>query len=233
MISSHSRLRSHRIDTSNINEKVIKNLKKDTIINKTLDNLNNYNILRSSRFFNINKNQLKLRKRYSKMIQLKKDRIQIDKKLKHDTIVIKIAGIDQLSKESALIKTHEIEKDLPEAKLFDKIVKMIQKRKISKFEYTIKNEEDKFNNIINKQELSTGNTLLIYATQINLKAIVEILLSKGADPNIKNHFGNTALHVAYKNDNAFIINLLIEYGANDKLKNNKCLLPWQMSKYLN
>ena len=89
---------------------------------------------------------------------------------------------------------------------------MIQKRKISKFEYIINNEEDKFNKIINKQELSTGNTLLIYATQINLKAIVEILLSKGADPNIKNHFGNTALHVAYKNDNAFIINLLIEYG---------------------
>ena len=110
---------------------------------------------------------------------------------------------------------------------------MKQKRKISKFEYIINNEEDKFNKIINKQELSTGNTLLIYATQINLKAIVEILLSKGADPNIKNHFGNTALHVAYKNDNAFIINLLIEYGANDKLKNNKFLLPCQMSNYLN
>ena len=36
--------------------------------------------------------------------------------------------------------------------------------------------------------------------------------------------------MAYKNDNAFIINLLIESGANDELKNNKCLLPWQMSK---
>ena len=232
-LSSHSKLRSHRIDNSNSNEKVIKNLKKDAIISKTIDTLDNYNILRNSKFFNLNKNQIKLRKRYSKMIKLEKDRIQIDKKLKHDTIVIKLAGIDQLSKESALIKTHEIAKDLPDAKLFDKIVKMIQKRKISKFEYTIKNEEDKFNNIINKQELSTGNTLLIYATQINLKSIVEILLSKGADPNIKNHFGNTALHMAYKNDNAFIINLLIEYGANDKLKNNKFLLPCQMSNYLN
>lgn len=232
-LSSHSKLRSHRIDKTNLNEKIIKNLKKETIISKTLDTLDNYNILRSSTFFNINKNQLKLRKRFSKLIRLKKDRIQRDKKLRHDTIAIKIAGIDQLSKESALIKTHEIAKDLPDAKLFDKIVKLIQKRKISKFEYIINNEEDKFNNIINKQELSTGNTLLIYATQINLKAIVEILLSKGADPNIKNHFGNTALHMAYKNDNAFIINLLIEYGANDKLKNNKCLLPWQMSKYLN
>ena len=127
------------------------------------------------------------------MIRLKKDRIQINEKLRHDSIVIKIAGIDQLSKEAALIKTHEIAKDLPEAKLFDKIVKIIHKRKI----------------------------------------LVEILLSKGADPNIKNNFGNTALHMAYKNDNAFIINILIEYGADEKLKNNKYLLPWQMSKYLN
>ena len=232
-LSAHSKFRSSKNNTMNTNETTIKNLKKEIILNKTLDTLDNYNILKSSKFFNINKNQLKLKRRYSKLIKLKKDRIQRDKKLRHDTIAIRIAGIDQLSKESALIKTHEIAKDLPEAKLFDKIVKIIQKRKISKFEYIINNEEDKFNNIINKQELSTGNTLLIYATQINLKVIVEILLSKGADPNIKNHFGNTALHMAYKNDNAFIINLLIEYGANDKIKNNKNLLPWQMCKYLN
>ena len=206
---------------------------KETMMCKTLNSLDNYNILRSSRFFKTNKNQIKLTKRYSKLIKSKKDNIQINKKLRYDSIVLKIAGIDQLSQESALIKTHEIAKDLPDAKLFDKIVKIIHKRKISKFQYIINNEEEKFIKIINKQDLSTGNTLLIYATQINLKAIVEILLSKGADPNIKNHFGNTALHVAYKNDNAFIINLLIEYGANDKLKNNKCLLPWQMSKYLN
>ena len=232
-LSSHSKLHSSKIGNFNKNEKKIKNSMKETLVCKTLNTLDNYNILRSSTFFNINKNQLKLSKRYSKLIKLKKDRIQIDKKLRNDTIAIKIAGIDQLSKESALIKTHEIEKDLPDAKIFDKIVKMIQKRKISKFESIINNEEDKFNNIINKQELSTGNTLLMYATQINLKTIVEILLSKGADPNIKNHFGNTALHIAYKNDNAFIINLLMEYGANDKIKNNKYLLPWQMSKYLN
>ena len=233
-LSSHSRLRSHRIEKNfNPNENKVKNLKKGAIQSKTLNNLDNYNILRSSKFFKINKNQIKLQKRFSKLIRLKKDRIQIDKKLRHDSIAIKIAGIDQLTKEAALIKTHEIAKDLPDAKLFDKIVKMIQKRKISKFEYIINNEEEKFNNIINKQELSTGNTLLIYATQINQKAIVEMLLSKGADPNIKNHFGNTALHMAYKNDNAFIINLLIEYGANEKLKNNKYLFPWQMSKYIN
>ena len=232
-LSSQYKFRSSKIDTFNKNEKRIKDSMKEKILCKTLNNLDNYNILKNSKFFKINKNQLKLRKRFSKLITLKKNKIQIDRKIKHDTIVIRLAGIDQLSKESALIKTHEIEKDLPDAKFFDKIVKIIKKRKISKFESLINNEEDKFNIIINKQELSTGNTLLIYATQINLKSIVEILLSKGADPNIKNFFGNTALHIAYKNDNAFIINLLIEYGANDKIKNNKCLLPWQMSKYLN
>ena len=90
-----------------------------------------------------------------------------------------------------------------------------------------------FNKIVNKQEFTTGNTLLIYATQYNLKSVIELLLLKGADPNIQNKFGNSALHLAYKNDNVFIINLLIEHGADTKLKNCNRILPWQMSKFIN
>ena len=84
------------------------------------------------------------------------------------------------------------------------------------------------NRIINKQEFNTGNTLLIYAVENNLKSIVESLLLKGANPNIQNKFGNSALHIAYKNDNYFLINLLIEYHADKELKNNKDFLPNQM-----
>ena len=148
-------------------------------------------------------------------------------------MTIKLAGIDQLTKEASLIKTQEMEKDLPDSKLFDKFVTVIQSRKISKFDYLLQNEEEGFNRILNNQEFSTGNTLLIYATQNNLKSIVEFLLLKGADPNIQNKFGNSALHIAYVNDNAFIINLLFEYGADDKIKNSHGLLPWQMSKSIN
>ena len=100
------------------------------------------------------------------------------------------------------------------------------------------------------QELISGNTLLIYATEYNLKSImnkniknnmeekikflpnlksiVETLLMKGADPNIQNIIGNSPLHIAYKNDNSFLINLLVEYHANEKLKNIQNLFPNQM-----
>jgi ankyrin repeat protein len=94
-------------------------------------------------------------------------------------------------------------------------------------------ESEDFPKIINKQEFSTGNTLLIYATQNNLKSIVELLLLKNADPNIQNNFGNTPLHIAYNNNNTFIINLLFENGADQKIKNIKGLFPWQMTKNFN
>ena len=78
------------------------------------------------------------------------------------------------------------------------------------------------------QELISGNTLLIFSTEYNLKSIVETLLMKGADPNIQNIIGNSPLHIAYKNDNSFLINLLVEYHANEKLKNIQSLFPYQM-----
>jgi hypothetical protein len=57
-ISSHYKLRSHKIDTFNIKEKTKDNIKKEAILSKTIDSLVNYNILRSSKLFNINKDQL-------------------------------------------------------------------------------------------------------------------------------------------------------------------------------
>ena len=180
-----------------------------------------------------NNNQINLNKRFSEMIYNKKYQIQLDKKLKIDTMTIKFAGIDLLTKEASLIKTQEIEKDLPEVKLFDKFVSFIQRRKINQLDLLIQKNEEVFNRILNKQEFSTGNTLLIYATQNNLKSLVELLLLKGADPNLQNKFGNSALHIAYKNDNAFIINLLLEYNAEQKLKNTNGFFPWQMAKSIN
>ena len=94
-------------------------------------------------------------------------------------------------------------------------------------------EKEYFNKIVNMQEFSTGNTLLIYATQNIFISIVELLLLKGANPNIQNEFGNTALHIAFSNNNSFIINLLLENHADQKIKNIKGLFPWQMSKNLN
>ena len=82
-----------------------------------------------------------------------------------------------------------------------------------------------FNEIINKQDSITGNTLLIYAVDNNLKSITELLLIKKANPDIQNLLGNSALHIAYQNNNSFIINLLVEYNANQNLKNENGLMP--------
>ena len=224
-------------DKKNINKKnkIINSEVEQKIIdfNNLKNNINNFNVLKNKTvFYYNNNNRFKLQKRYSK-INFKKNKIQLDKKLKIDSMTIKFAGIDQLTKEASLIKTQEMEKDSPEAKIFEIFISLLQKRKIVKFDILMKNEGEIFNRIINKQEVSTGNTLLIYATLNNLKSIVELLLLKGADPNTQNKFGNSPLHIAYKDDNSNIINLLLEYGANEKLKNNKGLLPWQMSKYIN
>ena len=210
------------------------NTEKEIVFNRLKSNLYNFNVLKNRKIFQYKNNkQINLEKRFSQIVNRRKTRIQLDKKLKIDTMTIKFAGIDQLTKEASLIKTQEMEKHLPDAKLFDKFVNILQRRKINQFDFLIQNKEEGFNRIINKQEFSTGNTLLIYATQNNLKSIVELLLLKGADPNIQNKFGNSALHIAFKNDNAFIINLLFENNADQKLKNSNGLFPWQMSKSIN
>ena len=214
------------------NDKYNRNqLEKGKEFNTARLNINNYNILKNKKLFNMNNNdeETELKKKYSK-----KKNLYDNLSSKYlESLTFKYHDLDSLSKVASVIKTQEIERDDPEARLFDKIVDALSNRKIKDFDYLIKNEEEAVNKIINRQELSTGNTLLMYATTNNLRSIVELLLKKGVEPNIQNNFGNSALHLAYKNDNIFIINLLLEHGAEQKIKNINGLLPWQMSKFIN
>ena len=169
--------------------------------------------------------------KFQELAQENKNLINIKKKLKNDTMIIKCEGYDMLTKEASLIKTQEIEKDLPITKQFDKYAFCIKKGKIQLFLEMIVNEKAK--EIFNMQEGSTGNSLLILAAQYNIKSIVAELLARGSNPNIQNKFGNTALHLAYKNNNSIIINELLKYHANERIKNNNGLLAWQMCENLN
>ena len=208
------------------------NLKKNkqslfNIINYDMDN---YNVLKNRNIFDYNNNnKVSLENFISSLVNLK-GKIKEDRKSKIDSMNISLMGFDHLSKEACLLKTHEMEKDLPEVQLFNKIIQIFESRNLTDCNYLNDLDDNIFKKIINKQEFLTGNTLLMYATQNNLKSMVELLLLKGADPNIKNKFGNSPLHMAYKNDNPFIISLLLEYGANEKLKNYNGFLPWQMRK---
>ena len=200
----------------------------------TANKLDNLNLLANKHLFNQNKKVIKcgtIQKIFQQAIQDNKNELNIKQKLKNDTMIIKCAGYDMLTKEASLIKTQEIEKDLPIAKKFDKYAHFIKTGKIQMCLEMLK--EEKSADVFNRQEISTGNTLLIFAVQYNMKSIVEELLARGSNPNIQNKFGNTALHLAYKNNHSIIINDLLMYYANEKIKNNKGLFPWQMSENLN
>lgn len=69
---------------------------------------------------------------------------------------------------------------------------------------------------VNEKESVDGNTPLIIASSKSLKDSVKALLEGGADPNIQNNAGNTALHMATNID---IVNLLLSYHANIEIKN--------------
>lgn len=61
---------------------------------------------------------------------------------------------------------------------------------------------------------------MIYVCIIRLECVVA-LLSNGADPNITDKDGNTALHLAVKNGKPAFIQALVVFGANVNLINNK------------
>lgn len=57
------------------------------------------------------------------------------------------------------------------------------------------------------------SSLLHEATRFGKESIVVRLLAKGDDPNVKNIWGHTPLHLAILHDRRSIAKLLIEHGA--------------------
>mmetsp|Transcript_15409 Transcript_15409/g.11217 ORF Transcript_15409/g.11217 Transcript_15409/m.11217 type:complete len:126 (-) Transcript_15409:178-555(-) len=55
--------------------------------------------------------------------------------------------------------------------------------------------------------------------------IVKVLLENGADPNVINEAGNTALHWAALNGKEDVVKLLLQYKADPNLKNTYGRLP--------
>ena len=63
-----------------------------------------------------------------------------------------------------------------------------------------------------------GITPLILASSINHKEIIKLLLSRGADPNITDNAGISALHFACTYGNAAIVEMLLDAGADMDLE---------------
>jgi ankyrin repeat protein len=79
---------------------------------------------------------------------------------------------------------------------------------------------------VNVQTNNSKMTSLLFATKGHYKNIIKLLLIHGADPNIQNYYGNTALMFCL---NYKICQLLIRYGANY----NCCWLYEHLRLYIN
>ena len=58
-------------------------------------------------------------------------------------------------------------------------------------------------------------------TEDRYTKIVKFLLNMGANANIKNHSGNTPLHIAARNEMEYIAKLLLHYNADIHVRNNR------------
>ena len=77
-------------------------------------------------------------------------------------------------------------------------------------------------NVNLKDESTNDMTALMYQVKNGIIKGMEFLLEKGADPNLQDKFGNSALHYALKfGGNTKKITILLKYGATSLLPNNK------------
>ena len=85
----------------------------------------------------------------------------------------------------------------------------------------------KFRHLIDHQN-EDGETFLAFAVLIQRAQIVKIYLKLNANPDLANFTEkNTPLHLAVIVGNKNIINMLLAYGANEKLLNIYGCLAWE------
>ena len=78
-----------------------------------------------------------------------------------------------------------------------------------------------------------NDTLLIIATRENSINLIKYFLEKGADPNITNDYGNTAMHYAISFKYFEIADILRKNGAREDIANLRGLIPWECVNEVN
>ncbi|MBQ6143577.1 MAG: ankyrin repeat domain-containing protein [Clostridia bacterium] len=64
-----------------------------------------------------------------------------------------------------------------------------------------------------------NNIPLQWAARRGYREIVNLSLDLGADPNIRDNYGDTPLHMAARGEHEEIVNLLLDHGADPNIKN--------------
>jgi len=123
--------------------------------------------------------------------------------------------IEKILKETSIQKRYKKDRTLlhyaVKAKSFD-IVSLLVRDKI----------------ILSIQGGNYNNTALQDAIFYGYLKIADYLIKKGTPLNIKNRYGQTALHIASSRGYVDTINLLLSYGADKKATDNRGETPYQL-----
>ena len=183
----------------------------------------------------LNKNMLdsrsKIRKERMELNNfiLKKKNFTIKQKYKKDMEILRNLGGNPMSKANSILRYKELKETAKKNILyFDKLYELINRGQNELFFEEFSKLMDEIDiNYINRR---TDYSLLMNAVKNENQSIIEFLIKKGCKINIQNNLGNTALHIAFMINNLQIVNLLISYGANQKILNNHSLIPWECWK---
>ena len=180
--------------------------------------------LRQMKSFKI-KNKVHSEKNYS-ILQMKKFFDRNKKKSQKNELKINSINSDTESSLSDSSSDKFSSKNINEFKLkdnyyllFNCIMKSLNTNFINYFQRMEKNID------IN-QQFFDGNTLIILSTKEGNLDITKFLCQQGADLNIQNNLGNTALHYAIANQFFSIADVLKSNGAREDIPNNKGFCPW-------
>ena len=116
-----------------------------------------------------------------------------------------------------------MDEDLQYEEVYFELIRFIMEGKNKAFEKLFEKKK-KFIDI--NQELFDKNTLLILCVKEGNYFITKFLCEQGAEVNLQNNNGNTALHYALGKQFYTIADILTRHGAREDIKNKNGLIPW-------
>ena len=90
------------------------------------------------------------------------------------------------------------------------------------------NENNKHVDFYNLEDKNTGNSYLLLSTIENCPELVQYFLEKGANVDKQNNNGDTALHIALRNNNLEIVKIIMNYKPSLDIPNNDGVIPFDL-----